>query len=93
MNHEDVLGMDNNLDARLYSVEYPNERQAVVSFEIFSDGHRVGESWRRLVIIRHEILLNGKGRHNYGQIIATAASKLAADLRRVTDSLSEFTSE
>ena len=54
MNHEDVLGMDNNLHARLYSVEYPKERQAVVSFEIFSDGHRVGESWRRLVIIRSE---------------------------------------
>ena len=88
MMDEDILAMGNTLRIRLFSVEYPDERLAVVSFELFSDGHTVGEPHRPLAMVRHEVRLNGRGRHNYSQIVATAASKLSADFRQVSDTLS-----
>ena len=88
MMDEDILAMGNKIRIRLFSVEYPDERLAVVSFELFSDGHTVGEPDRPLAMVRHEVRLNGRGRYNYSQIVATAASKLSADFRQVSETLS-----
>ncbi len=85
---EDVLGIENNLCVRLYSVEYPDEQNAVVTFEILSDGHNVKEPTRPLACIRQGVILNGKGRNDFGQIVATAANKLKADFSKMAATLS-----
>ena len=81
-----VLRTDNDLYIRLQSVEYPRDKSAaVVSFEIFSNGHptRVRPHAR----LRYEVVLNGRGRDDYEQIVATAADRLVAHLKRCARSL------
>ncbi len=83
-----VLRTDNDLHVRLRSVEYPLDKAAaVVSFEMFSNGHPT--QVRPHALLRYEVVLNGRGRDDYEQIVATAADRLVAHLKRCARSLTK----
>ena len=43
----------------------------------------------RLALLPHCVVLNGKGRYDYGQLVATAADRLRADLQGMVNVLTK----
>ena len=74
---------------RLFSVEYPGGGGAVVTFELYSDNHGVAGTHQRVALLPHRVVLNGKGRYDYGQLVATAADRLRADLQGMVNVLTK----
>lgn len=67
-------------------LEYPEDRTAIVSFEVYTDEPKKPRC--RLATIGQEVKLNGpRIRHDYGQIVSVAVSKLTADLTEASEAL------
>ena len=71
-----ALGPHNRIDARLYAIEYPEEERAVVTFELFSNGHVLGGPHRLLATISNRVELNGTCHDDFNKIVTIAAVKL-----------------
>ena len=89
-----TIGMENQLHVRLLGVEYPQDvtqNRAIVTFAIISDGHDKADNAgiQYHARLRIAVALNGNGRNDYQQIVTTAASKLAASLKRMATSVND----
>lgn len=82
-----TLRSKNMLRIRLGGIEYPDAQSvAVVTFELFTADGNQRES---VVAVRCEVALNGRGRTDYEQIVATAAERVASRLERAAHVLTK----
>ena len=87
----DALDMTDNVGVRLHGVEFPNGRDAVVTFELFSWRSGNGGQNRSLLKLplATQRLLNEDESIDYAGIVQAAASKLKQEFGRVSTTLSE----
>ncbi|MCZ0942501.1 MAG: hypothetical protein OXJ53_05550 [Gammaproteobacteria bacterium] len=87
------LGMENAIDIRLRAIEFPDGRQATVSFELFADGFTVGETRRVLALLSQEVphyKREQSGSTDHEAIVGEAAAKLSKDFSGVVDTLNSY---
>lgn len=86
----DTLQMTDNIGIRLQAVEFPNGREAIVTFELFSWPAANGGEQHSLAKIPQctRRLLNHDETIDYGGIVREAGAKLTRDFERVIDTLS-----
>ena len=81
---------NNAIRIRLLSVEFPDGRNADVTFQLFSDGHTVGEPYRELANITRQVPRStdehGRGL-DYKEMVKNAAGSIASDFEHITDTL------
>ena len=89
MMENEPLMMRNRLKIRLEGIEFPDERTAMVTFRLFSDGHTIGDPYRDLAAITREI---GRepGHLDYDRIVGNAAKMIANDFREISENLSKY---
>ena len=85
----EFLETGNHACIRMFSVEYPGDGGAVVTFELYSDNHGIAGTNRRIALLPYLVVLNGNGRYDYGQLVATAADRLRADLQGMVKVLTD----
>ena len=89
---EAPLTMDNTLKIRLLSVTFPDTRNASVAFELYSDGHTMGEPHPHLLTLTQETpqyKLDATGLPDYNGIVESASKKLESDFRHVLETLAK----
>ena len=87
----DALDMTDNVGVRLHGVEFPNGRDAVVTFELFSWPSGNGGEKRSLLKLplKTQRLLNEDESIDYAGIVQAAASKLRQEFERMDSTLTE----
>ena len=89
MNGEGSLGVDNSIAIRLRSIELPDDRNAIVTFELYSTGHNVGDPTRQMMLIQQAApRLPRNGSADYDSIVAWAAEKLNTSFKSIVKNLS-----
>lgn len=78
------------LNIRVVSVSFPDSRKASVAFQIFSEGHTVGNSQQPVLTLSQEVpnyKINGSSLPDYNRITKAAATKLKTDFKHIVDEL------
>ena len=85
---DDILVSGMSIGMRLNSIEFPNGgTSAIVTFEMMSQGHKVGDSTRTLAMIKVAAPCSGREAPAYEDVVAHAACKLKANLQSIADFL------
>lgn len=91
MNEQQVLTMLDNIGIRLHAVEFPNGREAIVTFELFAwktgNGGQTNSLFRLSQATQR--LLNEDESIDYAGIVTAAGSKVRRDFERVIATLSQ----
>ncbi len=84
------LKMTDHIGIRLHAVEFPNGREAIVTFELFCWPTGNGGQQASLAKVSQSTLrlLNDDETIDYGGIVREAAAKLTRDFERVIETLS-----
>ena len=91
MNEHQALKMTDNIGVRLRAVEFPNGREAIVTFELFSWSSGNGGVQQSLFRLSQSTqrLMNDDESIDYKGIVRAAGVKVRRDFERVIATLSE----
>lgn len=92
--NETELTMENRIGIRLVGIEFKSDdRRSAVTFELYSEGHSVGDGVRPLAQISHDVPRQGGVLPDYDAIVREVAWKLRDDFNRVVKMLDSFAEE
>ena len=85
---ENCLTVENDLGIQLTSIDFESGF-AFVTFELFSEGHTMGDPIRAETRLTYSLPLNGQGKMNHDRIVGIVKKKLQADFARMAKSLED----